>query len=124
MICLFPCKVDSVTGPVGTFTIPIEVSGIIHNISAIVFFCLLAYNALFLFTKKGNPVTANKLKRNVIFKVCGIGMIVSMVCIIPLSIFKVPGGTWLVEAFALGFFGISWLTKSNVYSWLYADGKY
>jgi hypothetical protein len=30
---------------------------------------------------------------------------------------------WLMEAIALLFFGISWLTKSDAYKWLAADPK-
>ena len=66
-------------------------------------------------------MTDKKKKRNVIFKVCGIGMVVALVCIVPLSIFEVWGGTWWVEMFALAFFGISWLTKSNSIPFLFAE---
>ena len=96
---------------------------ILHNVSAFGFFALLAYNSLFLFTKSSGNMTENKKKRNIIFRVCGIGMIVSFLTIIPISIFNWWGGVWLVEAIALAFFGISWLTKANCYSWLFADKK-
>ena len=66
-------------------------------------------------------MTEKKKKRNVIFKVCGIGMVAALVCIVPLTIFQVWGGTWWVETFALGFFGISWLTKSNSIPFLFAE---
>jgi hypothetical protein len=39
-------------------------------------------------------------------------------------ILLIPGfaiKTWLTEAFALCFFGVSWLTKANAYKWLSAD---
>jgi uncharacterized membrane protein len=110
-----------ITDIVGTFQIPRVISGWIHNISAVVFFLLLAYNSLFLFTKSSGEMTEKKKKRNIIFKVCGIGMVVSLICIVPLSIFQVWGGTWWVEMFALAFFGVSWLTKSNVYPFLFAE---
>lgn len=126
-ICLFPCSNDKmymmeyIPDIVGTFQLPRVVSGWIHNISAIIFFLLLAYNSLFLFTKSSGEMTEKKKKRNLIFKICGIGMVAAMVCIIPLSIFEVWGGTWWVEMIALAFFGISWLTKSNVYPFLFAE---
>lgn len=126
-ICIFPCSNQDmydagfITNYVGMFQLPYVVSGWIHNISAIAFFLLLAYNSLFLFTKSSGEMTEKKKKRNLIFKICGIGMVISLICIVPLSIFNVWGGTWWVELFALIFFGISWLTKSNVYPFLFAE---
>ena len=132
-ICLFPCKtyelVDvwtTVDFPerVGVFQLPANVSGWIHNLSAVGFFSLLSYNSLFLFTKGSNEMTENKKKRNIIYKVCGIGMLVSLVCIVPVSIFKLWGGTWVVEAIALLFFGVSWLTKCDIFPFLFCDTPY
>lgn len=126
-ICIFPCSnpdmytAGFITDYVGTFGLPYQVSGWIHNISAVFFFLLLAYNSLFLFTKSSGDMTDKKKKRNLIFKICGIGMVASMVCIVPLSIFEVWGGTWWVELFALMFFGVSWLTKSNSIPFLFAE---
>ena len=124
-ICIFPCDKGGLltTEIVGTFGLPANISGWIHNISAIIFFGLLAYNSLFLFTKTSGEVTPTKRKRNVIFIVCGIGMVISLIGIIPVSLMKIHGGTWVVEAIALIFFGISWLTKSNIYPWLFAEKK-
>lgn len=121
-ICLFPCAVSSLfdaDGLVGTFQIPVEISGWIHNISAFAFFGLLAYNSLFLFTKSSGEMTENKKKRNIIFRVCGIGMVASFV----LLLLPIPHIIWIVEAIALAFFGISWLTKANCYTWLFTDKK-
>ena len=66
-------------------------------------------------------MTDNKRKRNVIFKVCGIGMLASFALLIPFLIFNVRVGMWVVEAIALLFFGVSWLTKAQCYSWLFKD---
>ena len=129
-ICLFPCSNSDmynagyISDFVGTFQIPYQVSGWIHNISAVFFFLLLAYNSFFLFTKSGGEMTPNKKKRNIIFRVCGVGMAISFVAIIPISILEIWGGTWAVEAIALAFFGISWLTKSDIYPWLFCDTPY
>lgn len=129
-ICLFSCKIEHLTERwielatltnVGTFQIIPNVSGVLHNICAFGFFGLLAYNSLFLFTKSGGEMTDSKKKRNVIFRVCGIGMVVSFLAIVPVSIFEWWGGTWIIEAIALAFFGISWLTKANCYYWLFAE---
>lgn len=119
LICLFPCS--AVSGLVGTFHVPAAISGPIHNISAVIFFGLLSYNSLFLFTKSGGNMTEAKKRRNIIFRVCGIGMVASLALIIPVNIFSIYGGTWFVEALALAFFGISWLTKANAVPWLCAE---
>lgn len=121
-ICLFPCGVSGYD-LVGTFQIPVEISMWIHNISAVVFFGLLAYNVLFLFTKSSGEMTPNKKKRNIIFRVCGIGMAVSLLAIVFVSIFNIWAGTWAVETAALFFFGIAFLTKADVYPWLFCDPK-
>jgi hypothetical protein len=131
-ICLFSCGIADLTERwlwmanmtnVGTFQFVPQISGILHNISAISFFALLAYNSLFLFTKSSGEMTTNKKKRNIIFRVCGVGMTTSFLAIVPISVFNWWGGVWLVETVALAFFGISWLTKANCYPWLFADKK-
>ena len=129
-ICLFPCGIHNLfamdpaiseLSNVGTFQIIPTISGTLHNICAISFFGLLSYNSLFLFTKSGGVMTANKKKRNIIFRICGVGMILSFIALIFIG--KYWGGTWLVETIALAFFGISWLTKADCYPWLFADKK-
>ena len=131
-ICLFSCGTNDLIARwpelaeltrVGTFQLTPSVSGILHNICAIGFFGLLAYNSMFLFTKSNGNMTENKKKRNVIFRVSGVGMAASFLAIVPISIFNWWGGVWLVETIALAFFGISWLTKANCYSLLFADKK-
>lgn len=122
-ICLFPCASYLAEERVGTFNVPEAVSGTLHNTSAIIFFALLAYNSLFLFTKSCGEMTKNKKRRNIIFRVCGIGMIASFLLLVPLKIYNVHGAIWIVEAIALSFFGISWLTKANCYRWLFRDKK-
>ena len=115
-ICIFPCTAE---GKVGTFQLSGEVSGVLHNISAFTFFGLLSFNSLFLFTKGVSNPTPEKKKRNIIFRVCGVGMLASFLLLIPLR--NVFCGTWIVEMIALTFFGISWLTKSQCYKWLFKD---
>lgn len=121
-VCIFPCAVSTLldaNGMVGTFQIAENISGWVHNISAVLFFGLLAYNSLFLFTKSSGEMTKNKKKRNIIFRVCGIGMIVSFLMLL----LPIPHIFWIVEAIALAFFGVSWLTKADYYPWLFADKK-
>lgn len=117
LICLFPCYNYSLD-KVGTFGVDVGISSIVHNISAVVFFGILAYVSLFQFTKTNGTMTAKKKVRNVIYRICGIGMIGSF------ALFMLPDfyiKTWLIEMIALTFFGISWLTKANAYKWLFAE---
>lgn len=124
-ICLFPCAAEQ--GFIGTFMVPHQISDIIHTVSAVGFFGILAYNSLFQFTKGSANPTENKKKRNIIFRVCGYGMIASFASLVLVSIlnsFGILAGLpiiWIVEMIALTFFGISWLTKANCYRWLFAD---
>lgn len=117
-ICIFPCWTGQYEF-VGTFQLPVLLSYKIHNISAFGFFGCLAYNALFQFTKHGtDPMTKNKKKRNIIYYICGAGMILAFaILLLPSFYIRI----WLVETVALFFFGISWLTKANCYPWLFAD---
>ena len=118
LICLFPCMSDIPF--VGTFACPVVISAAIHNIAAVFFFCLLAFSSLFLFTKGTGVPTPQKKKRNIIYRICGIGMIASFLILL-LPSFAIQ--TWLVEAIALFFFGMSFLTKADCYPWLFADKK-
>lgn len=119
IICLFPCQ-NNTMELVGTFQIPQHISAIIHNVSAAIFFGLLAYNSFFLFTKHGEHMTAEKKKRNVVYRVCGVGMVASF-AILLLPWFRIQ--IWLVETISLSCFGLSFLTKADFIPWLFADKK-
>ena len=120
-ICLFPCKIADSADRVGTFLIDKNVSNIIHCVSAVIFFGLLAYNSIFLFTKGDGSPTKKKKIRNVIYIVSGIGMVASFLLLL-LPHFHIQ--VWLVETIALFFFGISFLTKADIYPWLFCDTPY
>lgn len=120
-ICLFPVSIPTVEGDVGTFLIDIEISNTIHMICAVVFFGILAYNSFFLFTKGAAEITKRKKIRNIIYRVCGVGMLASfLIMLLP------PFGiqAWLTEAISLLFFSISFLTKAGIYPWLACDKPY
>jgi hypothetical protein len=71
-----------------------------------------------LFTKgDGNP-TKNKKIRNWIYRICGVGMLASF-AILLLPSFYIQ--VWLVETIALFFFGLSFLTKADVFPFLFCD---
>ena len=121
LICLFPCAISEITGKVGTFMIDRGISATIHNVSAFVFFGLLSYNSFFLFTKSSGDMTRNKKIRNIIYRICGVGMMGSfLLLLLPDFYIKI----WLVETIALFFFGISFLTKADIYPWLFCDTAY
>lgn len=120
-ICLFPCAVTNAPERVGTFMVNVAVSNIIHFVSAIIFFALLAYNSFFLFTKSSGEKNPKKKIRNIIYRVCGVGMIGSFaIMLLP----DFPHQVWVTEAIALFFFGISFLTKADIYPWLFCDTAY
>lgn len=121
LVCLFPTSSAAFPGKVGTFMIDSGLSSTIHNLSAVIFFVLLAYNSFFLFTKSAGEMTRNKKIRNVIYRICGIGMVASfLLLLLPAFPIKI----WLVETIALFFFAISFLTKADIYPWLFCDTPY
>ena len=120
-ICLFPCKVVNSAERVGTFLVDKDVSNVIHLVSAVVFFALLSYNSIFLFTKSSGEMTKKKKARNIIYRVCGVGMLASFLILL-LPDFRIK--VWLTEAVALSFFGISFLTKADIFPFLFCDTAY
>ena len=94
--------------------------GTIHLIFAALFFVVLAYFSLFLFTKtSGNP-TPEKLKRNKVYKICGVVMIACILLLIPYFAFPSMKPqlneykyVFCLETIALWAFGFSWLTKGE-----------
>lgn len=121
-ICAFPMayKVGGVYVNTGVFGLPSNTSGIFHNISAVLFFGLLSFNSIFLFTKSSGEMTKNKKIRNIIYRICGVGMLAAfLIMLIPSSVLS--NKTWITEMIALTFFGISWLTKANCYKFLFCD---
>ena len=91
LVCLFPCG-ETTLKYVGTFNVSVDISSIIHNCSAIAFFTALSINSLFLFTKTSGVMTDKKRKRNIIYIVCGLGMILSFVLLIPFNLLNISCG--------------------------------
>ena len=97
-----------------------DAKSIIHYLAAAVFFILLSFMSIFLFTKTGpDGMTPRKKQRNGVYLFCGIVMLLSVSCIaldnIPAIKTNVPffKETIVFETIALTFFGISWLTKGE-----------
>lgn len=124
MVCLFPCAVSDTHGIQGTFAfLSMGTSNTLHCIGAVIFFGMLSIDSLFRFTKTSGEMTPNKKKRNVIYRVCGIGMLITF-ALLPIAMSGIihwNSIVWFVEMVALLFFGISFLTKANRYTWLFAD---
>ena len=119
-ICLFPTYASGFEF-VGTFHTPVMISYKIHNISAFIFFGLLAYNSIFLFTKGDGKPTKKKKIRNAIYIISGIGMLASfLILLAPPFRIKI----WLIETIALFFFGLSFLTKADIFPFLFCDTPY
>lgn len=120
-VCLFPMINDiDPSMHVGMFNLPSNISNIFHCISAIIFFAVLAFMSFFLFTKTNGEITKQKKIKNIIYRVCGIGM-VGAFALFALKLIpgvKIYNLTWIVEAIALFFFGTSWITKSDAFPFL------
>ncbi|MBR5412469.1 MAG: hypothetical protein IK114_05445 [Fibrobacter sp.] len=120
LIVLFPCSCPMAKGEtlVGFFQLPASTSNTIHCTSAVIFFLLLAFNSIFLFTKDGGDekqeLTKNKRIKNIIFRVCGIGMLGGMALVFA----SFDAHIFVAEAIALTFFGVSWLVKGEVFGLL------
>ena len=116
LIVLFPCNCAISPERVGLFQLPASVSHIIHCVSAVLFFLLLAYNSMFLFTIGEGEQTKQKKIRNIIYRVCAVGMLAALILMpLPIQFFA---KTFIVETIALTFFGISWLVKGQVFGLL------
>lgn len=118
---LFPCANEGAAGPVGVFMVPGTVSNVIHLVSAGLFFLLLAYNALFLFTKSDTTVQQHTAKwyRNRVYQLCGIVILISLAAMIPallhvgIPFFASDYAVLVLESIMLFAFGISWLVKGG-----------
>lgn len=99
----------------------------IHFGAAACLFLVLAYFSLILFTQSSGHPTNRKRKRNVIYKVCGVIILLSIILILLYSVipaihkqFQEYKPIFWLEALALLAFGLSWLTKGEA---LFPDKK-
>lgn len=112
---------------VGMFLIDDNISEYIHLIFGALFFLSLSFNSIFLFTRRHPGVMGkSKKRRNIVYRCCGIVMILVIVCIIVYMIYfrntyiaKI-NPVLILESIALMAFGISWLIKGNT---LFKDEK-
>jgi hypothetical protein len=105
---------------VGMFMIPDNISENIHLTFGALFFLALSFNSLFLFTRRHPGVMGKeKKRRNVIYRCCGIVMILSLACITLYTVFfrmtfiAATNPVLILESVALFAFGVSWLVKGH-----------
>ncbi len=101
-----------------TKTGPQDWAGKIHFVAAALFFAILAFFSLVLFTRKGTDLTPRKLQRNRIYFMCGLVLLCSSFSILVYFVFlqnRYPETRFVfwAETIALVAFGISWLTKGG-----------
>lgn len=117
-IALFPCRLSpDIWDKVSIFHINPAVSNMIHLISAATFFVTLGLNSLFLFTRTtpDKPMTPEKKKRNIIYRSCGIAILLAAVIDVLYVKFVSPdnGAVLFFETIMLYAFGFSWLVKGQ-----------
>lgn len=98
-----------------------DLIGKVHFSSAAALFIILAFFSLYLFTRTdpNKPPTSQKLKRNVIYRICGVIIILCIVSIAVYSFFiedmyMIPRFVFWGETIALVAFGFSWCVKGEV----------
>ncbi|WP_395061241.1 DUF998 domain-containing protein [Flavobacterium sp.] len=96
-------------------------NGTIHNIAASLFFLILAYFCLKLFTKTSGDSTQMKIFRNKIYKTCGF-IILFSIAMLAIYLFKSIENYfrdtiyfWFWEVVALWVFAFSWLVKGEIF---------
>jgi hypothetical protein len=88
--------------------------GWVHLISAATLFGAFVFFALFLFpksAKRGEALSRGKRLRNVVYRVCGVVMLVCVVWAGIRALYRRP--IFLLEAIALEAFAVSWLVKGR-----------
>lgn len=129
-LILFPTSLHTGTVvKVGMLLVNDDVSEMIHLTFGAVFFMLLAYNSIFLFTKRGpvgGVMSKAKRRRNIVYRTCGCIMLLSILCIYLYKTYFVHTiiscfyPILLCESIALLAFGVSWLVKGDT---LFRDPK-
>lgn len=111
-VIFFPCNTSFLDQEklIGFFQIEPATSQILHTIFAATLFTLFSLNILLQFTK------GNSKKKNLIFRICGWGMIVCLLCFLLTKVFHLlPGySTMIFESILQILFGTAWLVKGKL----------
>ena len=124
LACLFALGVAILPTTPGIHLLNVNpIIGKLHLVFATLFFLVLIYFSLFLFTKRDpdKPLSTQKRKRNRIYRGCGFTMLACILLIAVYYLFLKPGYPGLensnpvfwLESLALLAFGISWFTKGQ-----------
>lgn len=97
-----------------------RVEQIVHYVCTVGFFLVLAYFALFLFTKSSGEMTPRKRVRNRVYRTCGVIMLVCLVLIgvdffflVDVPAVEALHPIFWLEAIGLWAFGFSWFVKGE-----------
>jgi hypothetical protein len=113
VIAFFPCSATHLER-IGIMYLKKAVSNAIHCTAAGLFFALLGFNIIFLFTRGGMTPTKWKKWRNRVYYICGWGIVLFMLIQAISVIFSWPGWITVInETVMLWFFGIAWLVKGE-----------
>jgi hypothetical protein len=107
-VALFPTEAPSGVAVLSWWR---PATGILHHVFAVVLFAMFAVYALWLFrmTPSGEQVPSDKRRRNMVYLVCGILIVAS---IIWAGVSSLRGNSiFLPESIALVAFAVSWLVK-------------
>ena len=107
-VAAFPCQTVGVAGNIGLFSLPVKTSHILHIVAAFLVFGSFGLMTLTQFTK------GNNTKRNILYRVCGIIMLLALLCLPVSSILSWEGWTtMLFEFIMLEAFAVAWIAKSK-----------
>ena len=94
--------------------------GVVHLVCAATFFLTLAWFCLALFprTHAGRPPTRRKRQRNVVYRVCGVAIVASVLLV---AVTPALPGDWVaavhpvfwLESLAIEAFGVAWFVKGR-----------
>jgi hypothetical protein len=111
-----PHQVFSASGGVITLCLPCHRAVGFHFVAAALFFGLTSYLVYFRFPRTNQvPPTPQKLKRNWVYRICGVVMLVSIVVIGIIRSMSMTASIFVPETAAVVAFGIAWLVKGQTF---------
>ncbi|HET7287762.1 MAG TPA: hypothetical protein VFI71_09845, partial [Pyrinomonadaceae bacterium] len=85
-----------------------------HIYAVAAFFLIISYLAICRFPLRSRPeLTKQKLKRNWIYRICGVVMIVMLILIVVIKAIAPTKSIFLPETIAIVAFGVAWLVKGQ-----------
>ena len=120
-ILIFPCKTSAAGPTTGIFNLPTPLSHTIHCIVAALLFASFAYMIGCRFTRHDPALvlTAGKQKRNNIYHVCAIIIMIGMTSQFITSILNISWFTIINETVMLFAFSFAWGVKSHLFDNLF-----